>query len=291
MTGGDGALPAGLRARVLDASRQARPAGGSFPAVPEISPAEAFRRTADALYRTLRGLREDDWSRPAVRDLDVQGLVGHLIGVERDLQRALSGAPPAGRAGHVESTQGTAIRQAGRRPGQTLGEWRRAVARTLIRLAAADDLNAVVAMPGVRMPLRALLVARAFELWAHDGDVRVTSGLPAVVPDAPTLTLMTRLAASLLPRTAGRDGIAQPALLHLVLTGPGGGTWDIETGKGSPPEGGGPARARVSIVADAAAFCRLVANRVSPASVGAHITGDHAAAAGILAAAATLALD
>lgn len=278
------ALPASLRARVLDASHQARPAGRSFPAVQEISPVEAFRRTADALYLTLRALPEGGWSRPAVRDLDVQGLVGHLIGVERDLQRALSGAPPAGAAGHVQSTQGTAVRQAGRRADQTLGEWRRAVARTLIRLAGAGDLSAVVAMPGVRMPLRALLVARAFELWAHDSDVRVTSGLPAVVPDAPTLTLMTRLAASLLPRAGGRDRPGPPALLHLVLTGPGGGTWDIETGKAG-------VRSRVSIVADAAAFCRLVANRISPASLGAHITGDHAAAAGILAAAATLALD
>ena len=41
-------LPAGLRERVLEASRQARAAGRSVPEIMEISPAEAFSRAADA---------------------------------------------------------------------------------------------------------------------------------------------------------------------------------------------------------------------------------------------------
>ncbi len=54
-------LPADLRARVLDASRRARAAGQPVPAVPAISPADAHRRAADALYRTLRALDAGDW--------------------------------------------------------------------------------------------------------------------------------------------------------------------------------------------------------------------------------------
>lgn len=286
MTGTGRALPAGLRARVLDASWQARAAGRCVPEIAEISPVEAFSRAAGALYETLRALPGDDWRRPAIRGLDVQGLVGHLTGVEQDLQRAMAGDQAVGRASHVESTQPAAERQAGRSPAQTLGEWHAAVGDTLAQLAAFGDLGVIVGFHGVQLPLHALLVGRAFELWTHENDIRGTAGLPATVPDAPTLALMTRLAAFLLPFVAAGSGLSGPASLHLVLTGPGGGTWDLAVGDGSLPEA-----ARVSIVADAVRFCRLVANRVEPAGIDADVTGDHDAAAGILAAAALLALD
>jgi hypothetical protein len=107
---------------VLDASRRARAAGEPVPEVPAISPAEAFSRAADALYRTLSALESAAWSRPAIRDLDVQGLVGHLTGVEDDVRRCLAGDPAVSLAGHVESTQAAAARQAGRDPAQTLAE-------------------------------------------------------------------------------------------------------------------------------------------------------------------------
>jgi hypothetical protein len=44
-------------------------------------------------------------------------------------------------------------------------------------------------------------------------------------------------------------------------------------------------------VTDATGFCRLAANRVSAADLDLHITGDSGRAAGLLAAATTLALD
>lgn len=284
MSGIERALPAGLRARVLGVSWQLRPAGKTVPEVPEIAPVEAFTLAADALYETLRALPEDDWRRPAIRDLDVQGLVGHLTGVEHDLRRAMSGDPAVGQANHVESTQAAAERQADRRPAQTLSEWRRSIERTLTQVAAAGDLGVIIALHGIQLPLHAFLVARAFELWTHENDIRRATGQQASVPGAPTLALMTRLAANLLPFAAVASGLCESARLHLVLTGQGGGTWDIAVGEAT-------AAARVSIVADAVRFCRLVANRAEPAGIGAHITGDHGAAAGILAAAATLAFD
>jgi uncharacterized protein (TIGR03083 family) len=285
VTGIERALPDGLRDRVLDASWQARPAGKTVPEAPEISPVEAFSRATDALYWTLRALSEDDWRRPAIRDLDVQGLVGHLIGVEHDLQGAMSGDKAVGAASHVESTQAAADRQAGRRPAQTLSEWHRAVGRTLTQVAAGDP-GVIVGLHGMQLPLYALLVGRAFELWTHENDIRVSTRLHATAPDAPTLALMTRLAATLLPHAAVGSGLCQSARLHLVLTGPGGGTWDVEVGDVTKPEA-----AQVSIVADAVQFCRLVANRAEPAGIGAHITGDDSTATRILTAATKLALD
>ena len=72
--------------------------------------------------------------------------------------------------------------------------------------------------------------------------------------------------------------------MHLVLTGADGGTWDVAIGQ----EAAG--RESLAIVADAVGFCRLAANRVTPAELGPHITGDEGRAVSVLTAATTLAL-
>jgi len=286
------ALPTGLRERVMASSRLAREAGRPVPDVPEISGAEAFGRAADALYQLLCALSDDDWKTPALRGLDVQGLVGHLTGVEEDTHRALAGDPAVADAGHVESTQGSAVRQAGRSPALTRDEWRRAADCTR-DLVSADDggqaANGGIAVHGMRLPLRDLLVVRAFELWVHDNDIRRAVGRPPTVPDPPVLRLMSDLAARMLPYAAARTGLPEPVDVHLVLTGPGGGTWDVAVGpgEGGPGEGGQD----VAIVTDAVGFCRLAANRATPADLDLHVTGDPGRAADVLAAASTLALD
>jgi uncharacterized protein (TIGR03083 family) len=287
MTAGErelGAMPTGLRARVLEASLRARSAGRPVPEVPEISPAEAFGRAADALDRTLSALAAGDWRRPVLRGLDVRGLVGHLIGVEHDVHRSLAGDPAVAAADHITSTQPAADGQAGQVPARTHAEWRQAADHTF-GLATARDLDGEVALHGMRLPLGALLVVRAFELWTHENDIRRAAGLPASVPDPSTLRLMTGLAAHLLPQAVRKAGQAQPARVHLVLTGNGGGTWDVTVGEP------GPGPASVDIVTDAVGFCQLAANRITPAELDVHVTGDRAAAARILAAAPALALD
>jgi len=281
----DPALPLGLRERVLAASLRARAAGRAEPAAPGISPLEAYSRAADALYGMLCVLRDDDWRRPALRDLDVQGLVGHLTGVEEDVHRCLAGDPEVAAASHVGSTQAAAARQAGRPPAQTRAEWRRAADRTVSLVDAAGDLHAEVAVHGMRVPLGLLLVTRAFELWVHDNDIRLAAALPPSVPDASTLSLMTETAARLLPYSAARSGLSEHTSVHLVLTGPGGGTWDVLIGQIPPSP------TAVGIVTDSVGFCRLVANRATPELLDLHITGDQDRAAEVLAAASALALD
>jgi uncharacterized protein (TIGR03083 family) len=283
-------LPTALRERVMAASLLARGVGQTVPAVPAISADEAFERAADAFYRLLGTLSQQDWKTEALRGLDVQELVGHLTGVEHDTHRALAGDPAVADAEHVESTQGSAVRQAGRSPAQTLDEWRRAADHTLELVRApdgdrtADGCAGRIAVHGIRLPLDDLLVVRAFELWVHDNDIRRAVGLPPSVPDPPVLRLMSDLAARMLPYAAARMGLP-PADVHLVLTGTGGGTWDVAIGQ----EAAG--RESLAIVADAVGFCRLAANRVTPAELGSHITGDEGRAVSVLAAATTLALD
>ena len=275
-------LPPGLRERVLAASLRARDAGRPVPDAPEISAAEAFSRAASAFYTALCFLSDDDWRTPVLRDLDVQGLVGHLLGVEHDVHRALAGDPAVADADHVESTQAAAVRQAAGAPAGTRAEWRHAADRTLDLVRSADG-RAVVALHGLRLPVRTLLIVRAFELWTHENDIRRAVGWAASVPDPSTLRLMTDLAAGLLPQAGA--GLGEATDVRLVLTGPGGGTWDVTVGSGPP------AAASVAIVTDAVGFCRLAANRVTPAELDVSVTGDPARAAAVLFAVTTLALD
>jgi uncharacterized protein (TIGR03083 family) len=279
-------LPAGLRARVLEASLQARSAGRPAPEMAAISPVEAFGRAADAFHSLLVALAEDDWHVPVLRHLDVQGLVGHLVGVEEAVQRSLSNDPEIAEADHVRSTEPMASRQRGRSARDTRMEWREVTDRTLRLIAAEADLARPVAVHGIRLPLTALLVVRAFELWTHENDIRRALGLPPSVPDTQTLRLMTELAVQLLPAAAGRTGQpSHPVELHLVLTGAGGGTWDLVVGQGAAT----PTPA--DVVLDAVDFCRLVAHRVHPSELDVYLAGDRAGADELLTAAASLALD
>jgi uncharacterized protein (TIGR03083 family) len=276
--------PDGLRERVLAASLRARPARQAFPEVPAISPVEAFSRATDAFYGLLCALDDEHWRLHVLRDLDVQGLVGHLIGVEEDVQRALSGDPPVAPMDHVRSTQPAADRQAGRPAAGTRTDWRRAADATLEKVRGAD-MAAQVTVWGIPLPMGAMLVARAFELWTHENDIRWVAGLPASVPDVSTLHQMTDLATTMLPFGAALTGLAGPINLRLVLTGPGGGTWDVAIG------GDAAEPASLVIVTDVVGFCRVAANRASPADLDLYVTGDQGRASGVLAAAAALALD
>ena len=280
----DAVLPPGLRERVMAASHRARPAGLAVPEISPDSPAGAFGRAAASFFQTLNLLSDDDWHRHVLRDLDVQGLVGHLIGVEHDVQRGISGDTEVASANHVESTQPAALAQAGRAPTATAAEWREAVDTTLA-VAAESDLDASVAIYGVPLRLRDLLVARTFELWTHENDIRAVADLEPSVPEPSTLRPMTELATALLPFGAAVTDLHEPVSVHLVLTGPGGGTWDVTVGDPSPQS------AEVGIVMDAVGFCRLFANRVGPSDLDALVTGDARLATSVLTAAAALALD
>lgn len=275
----------GLRERVLERSLGLRPAGRATPEPEPISAVEAVRRTAESLAELLEGLDDAQWRRPVLRGLDVQGLIGHLIGVEQHVEQAVAGDESVARADHVASTQASALAQRRRPPSATREAWVSAVARAVAALASRDGKD-LVALYGTRLPIAGVCIARAFELWTHENDIRQALGLPASTPDAATLTLMTRLATDLLPRATVARDLAPDLTLRLVLTGPGGGTWQLTLGAVGSPE-----PARVGIVADAVAFCRLVANRVTPGDLDAHITGDPHLAEAVLQAATTLALD
>jgi uncharacterized protein (TIGR03083 family) len=288
--------PKGLGATVLDAALAARSAGRPVDELSPISPVEAFRRAVASIDELLGSLAPEQWQQSALRNLNVQQLVGHLTGVERDFQTGL--ATPAGTQGdadHVASTDPVAAAQHGRPRAETHDEWRAATTESLRMVgdveASTAGLAAVVALHGLRMPLGPLLVVRTFELWTHAEDIRRATTRPLQAPDGASLRLMTELAVAMLPagmRRAKRPGNGRWA--RIVLTGPGGGTWQTQLGTapdGSQPEG----PVDVRIVIDAVDFCRLVANRMDPATIATVVTGDDALARDLFTGAASLALD
>ncbi len=152
-----------LRARVVIAALAGRGSGRPSRPPEEVPGSEAFQRVINQMDGLLSDLGEGDWRRPALRDLTVQELVGHLIGAEAaflDGLRGLAELPDA--TEHISSTQATAKEQGGRVPAATLADWRDRTARTVAACAELPaDLQANYY--GIVLPLDLLLVVRSFE--------------------------------------------------------------------------------------------------------------------------------
>ncbi len=220
--------------------------------------------------------------------------MGHLIGVERDFSAALQDDVPVAAADHVEATRAEERRQSDRSVSETLADWHSAVSTTTGLLEDAD-LEQPLRFHGVGLPLDPMLIVRAFEMWTHEEDIERATGRALIDPDRESLRRMTDLATGLLPAGIGR----QPPVdgqLRLVLTGPGGGTWDVvlpggeARRAGAGPSGAGDAMRSLAVV-DAAMFCRVMANRADLETSQAMHTGSIEAVRALFEGAAALALD
>jgi uncharacterized protein (TIGR03083 family) len=281
--------PVALRPKVLQAAESARPPGRSVGTGPAITVVEAYRRTIVSFDAVLAELTDAEWHLHVLRELDIQGLVGHLIGVERHLHAALGIGPAvAGGSDHVASTQASALAQQDRAPSQTRAEWLEVMGATVVFCESLDPaaLSQVITLHTYTMPVDRTLIVRTFETWTHEEDIRRAIGRSPAPPDPARLRLMTEVAVSGIPSGLGLIGRPQPGrTARIVLTGPGGGTWQASLDRTQP----GPTDVR--IIADAVSFCRLVANRIDPDGLDANISGDDVLAREILAAARALALD
>jgi uncharacterized protein (TIGR03083 family) len=278
-------MPSGVEfaERVMRAALDRRPAGAMVPSAPPLDATALFSARVESLVDLLRELDATEWRRPALRGLDVRGLVGHLVGVERDFAEMLEGEGVA-HGGHVDATEDLAG-AAGELPHEAV------IALLVSRgahsraLATSADPRRPVDWYGVRLPLGQILVVRAFELWTHEEDIRRATGRPLVDPDPASLQVMTDLALELLPFVlAARPGTGS-ATARVVLIGAAGGTYDLRLGAAHSDS-----RA-VRVVAETATFCRLVAARVDDGSVALEIPGDERLAAELFDAARSLALD
>jgi len=215
-----------------------------------------------------------------------------LIGVESAFLAALEGSEAPDGSDHVALTRPTAVAQAGRSATETLQEWSDQTSRTIRTLSAGPDLETPTTFYGATMPLDQLLIVRSFEMWIHDEDIRRATSRPLDRPDTGRLARMTELAIALLPSGLTRAARTRAhRTARLVLIGAGGGTWDVPLDGTQQAAIVGQQKTDTQVVIDAAAFCRVVGDRLDLSGSAAAVRGEVSLAADLFAGAAALALD
>lgn len=282
------AAPLAVRPRILSAAKD-RPRLRPVP----LSPVEALAAVVVDVGELLASLTGDDWSTAAaLGELSVRDTVSHLTGADRYLG-VKTGAwvePLAGdELDHLAISRpsidaGTLLTNA-----ELLDRWQVTSAALIahLRTIPAADLGEPSRYNVIEAPLGGVLVARAFELWTHTEDICRAIGRPLRPPSADVLGAMTDVAAELVPVGYQLEtGRTDSQTLRLVLTGPGGGTWDRALTPGAmagPPD--------IVVVADAVDFCRLIAMRLAPADLDCEIIGELTMGHAVLAGATRFAMD
>jgi len=255
---------------ILGAVMAARVPGiASGPPPEDIDPIDAFVRTSADLATLLDSLDDHDWRRPTPAYGTVGGMVAHLVGIEHLTLGWFGQWPlPAGAEDHrrvarpVIDARRTAARQ------DVVDEWR-ALTSLVADAARRAPADLVVMAHDIPADRDVVMLLRTFEVWAHTDDIATALDRPLLEVDAGRLLTLSRALANGLPFTFALAGDEPPdADVRVVLTGRGGGTYDLTFGAGS-----GDGRA-ATIVVDANAACRLAQQRVRPDDLDVAVDGD-----------------
>jgi uncharacterized protein (TIGR03083 family) len=251
--------PPELRMSMLDEARRRRSSGQWCGVVESICPMDAFRLATDRLERLLGDRLESEWVLPARRGWTVKDLVAHLVGADNHLGAVLGLWPHAlpETATHVEVTAPAIAEFACATPETVVRRWRQGVDALVAR---APEIEArrdqVVDFYGARLRIDDVLTVRSFEVWAHSEDIAAAVDCAIEPPEPARLALMTDLAIRLLPFGLHLTQRHLPtATARLVLTGAGGGTWDVPM-----VESCAPAAPDVVVILDVVEFCRHAAH-------------------------------
>jgi uncharacterized protein (TIGR03084 family) len=221
------------------------------------------------LETVLAGLGPADWATPsAAAGWSVADVLLHLAQTEEAVTATVSeqGDPVRWHelGATVDEAMGALV-EAERGDGpEILARWRVARRESVAALRAADPARPV---PWVATPLkpRTLATTRLAEHWAHAFDITVPLGID--YPDTARLRHVAWLWLSTLPYAFRLAGLP-PAAVRAELTAPDGSTWHL----------GDPAAGNV-ITGPAGDFCRVGAQRLSPADTKLEATGPEAASA------------
>lgn len=270
----DAAAPADeVRAAVVEAAA-ASPRALTSP----ITATELFARRVNAMRSLLEQLGDADWKRQAAPySWSVHGLVAHLLVIERytAVQFGLGDDASLGDdEDHLAMGAALIGAELSDAPSSTVDRWA-AAAMKVVSYAESDAFRPeeTMTLHGWPFSAAAALVARAFELWTHTDDICRAVGLPPEPISAEELRTMSSFSvaslAFLLP-TVESNRVMAPT--RVVLTGAGGGTYDI----------GGNGERTALIVADVVEYCRVVARRVEPRDLVATVEGDEVLARALL---------
>lgn len=260
--------PPSLRPALLDVIRS-RPRRGVGP----LGAQEVYLKRAAALSELLDGLDPNDWD--AIVEpyhWTVHRLLAHLTVIEEYTARqfGLTGEPPHPRddpetADHLSMGGNEIALMLTGSPEATVERWRTAVGLVDDHVRSDRyDPQRSTPMHGWPLSAATAMVVRSFELWTHADDVRVATGHAPQPPEPAELKTMSTASVNAVPFLTGNRN-DPPTPTRVVLTGPGGGTYDLW----------GPEPHRNLLVIDVVDYCRVVAGRAQPASVVVTQEGDH----------------
>lgn len=232
------------------------------------------------LSELLADLDADEWDRVVQPyGWTVRQLLVHLAQIENYTaqQLAIGGRRPTGIDDPVAADHlaiGLDAIHAAVDDGSLTGQQWRAFAGEVVGFVQSERFNrqAFAPMHGWPFDASSALIARSFELWTHAEDVCRATGRP--LPELPAAVLRTMSAASVnaLPFLVGRlEGVPPVRPTRVVLTGAGGGTFDIG---GHDIGGNSEVGAPNLLVADVVDYCRVVARRIEPDALVATREGD-----------------
>ncbi len=243
---------------------------------PTLSPVDLYRARVAALEQLLDTLADEDWERRATPyQWTVHGLVAHLLVIEQCTAAmfGLGKMPSGDENDHLAVGRALIDTELLGSPLSTAGRWRTA-ARQISDHIGSDAFrpNAPATLHGWPFTGSSLLVARAFELWTHVNDIARAVGRLERPTPAEELRTMSSFSVATLPYTLSLvDPLLSFSSARVVLTGPGGGTFDIGTGERT-----------TLIVADVVDYCRMVARRIDPDVLDSTIEGDTELAGALL---------
>jgi len=237
------------------------------------TPLEVHAEVESSLVQLLDDLPESAHDLPTLNGLTVRELVAHLAAMESLLAMWL-GAPTLPGVDEEEVVARTATVVALTHDwsfAEVTALWRRSMAA--VRAAAPDDETS--RWFGSEMPTNLVLVIRAFETWTHTDDIRRALGKALDVPSAAALRTMAEGSMSLVPSAMDASGLTRPGrTARIVLTGAGGGAWNVAMAGVAEPGEPDAAQPDVELTLPVADWCRRFSERLSAEELDLLVSGD-----------------
>lgn len=266
-------IPSDLGARIKSAARARRTPGYSIESgETSVDGAVVYEEVSDIVLAALRDLPHEGWAQPVQPyPWSVHDLLSHLLAAERYTAAQLgvpgvAGLPDPEDDDHLTFADPTIATERTRPPADTLADWWEMVSQVRAVARPGTLPERPTSFHGLPMDASALLVLRGFELWIHSEDIARATDTPVAIPSAPAVRSMAELSvATLVPLALRLAPQARASEVRVVLTGAGGGTWNL-----TPDDG----REESLLVMDVVDYCRYAARRLGRAELRVDIEGD-----------------
>jgi len=255
----------------------------------EDGPARTYTASTERLGETLGSFDEGAFDVPTPNGLNARDLVVHLAAQESLLAQAVDRTVvPEIPDDEIDArTASFVARYRDASLDEVTDVWRRSVEE--VAAWANDPATRRTTIPwiGLDMPRDNFLVARAFENWIHRDDLRRAQGEAPEAPPPAELHEMANLSMRTLPFALLVIDRGHPGkVARVVLTGPGGGEWQLSMGGRAAPEDAQP---DVTLTANIVDWCLVTGERLEPGELDYAVDGDSDLAADLVAAAPTFA--